>query len=50
MREFGIVQRRVTVFCDNQIAIHLSKHQGYHERTKHIDVKLYFVRDVTENC
>lgn len=48
LSEFGIVQDKVTVFCDNQSAIHLSKHQGYHERTKHIDVKLYFVRDLTE--
>lgn len=48
LKKFSAVQKRVTVFCDNQSAIHLSKHQGYHERTKHIDVELYFVRDVTE--
>lgn len=48
LKEFRVVQKRVTVFCDNQSSIHLSKHQGYHKRTKHIDVKLYFVRNVTE--
>ena len=32
--------------CDSQSTIHLSKNQLYHERTKHIDVRLHFVRDV----
>ena len=26
-------------------AIHLIKNQIYHERTKHIDVRLHFIRD-----
>ncbi|KAL3505152.1 hypothetical protein ACH5RR_034993 [Cinchona calisaya] len=34
-----------TVYCDSQSAICLTKDQIYHERTKHIDVKFYFVRD-----
>ncbi|CAM8987460.1 unnamed protein product [Rhodiola kirilowii] len=34
--------------CDSQGAIHLSKHQVFHERSKHIDVKLHFVREVIE--
>lgn len=44
--ELGIQQNSVVNFCDNQSAIHLTKHQVYHERSKHIDVKLHFVRDV----
>lgn len=48
LEEFAIFQEQVTIFCDNQSAIHLSKHQGYHERNKHIDVKLYFLRDMIE--
>ena len=35
-----------TVFRDNQSALHLSKNQLHHERTKHIDIKFYFVRDL----
>jgi len=31
--------------CDNSSAIQLSKNQVYHERTKHIDVKLHFIRE-----
>nr|CAD1837441.1 unnamed protein product [Ananas comosus var. bracteatus] len=34
------------VYSDSQSAIHLSKDQMFHERTKHIDVKFHFVRDV----
>lgn len=30
--------------CDSQSAICLSKNQTYHERTKHIDIKLHFIR------
>ncbi|OAE27126.1 hypothetical protein AXG93_3984s1010 [Marchantia polymorpha subsp. ruderalis] len=44
--ELGIVQNEVKFFCDNQSAIHLIKNQMFHESTKHIDVKLHFIRDV----
>ncbi|KAE8715970.1 hypothetical protein F3Y22_tig00110156pilonHSYRG00076 [Hibiscus syriacus] len=46
VEELGIQQKVVTVFCDNQSTIHLKKNQVFHERSKHIDVKLHFVRDV----
>ena len=35
--------------CDNQSALHLAKNQVYHERSKHIDIRLHFVRDVIES-
>ena len=34
------------VYCGSQVAIHLSKNSAFHERTKHIDVRLHFVRDI----
>ncbi|KAG8498939.1 hypothetical protein CXB51_005359 [Gossypium anomalum] len=34
------------VFCDSQSAIFLTKDQMFHERTKHIDVRYHFVRDI----
>lgn len=46
LEEFGIEQDQVSVHRDNQRAIHLTKHQ--HERCKHIDIKLHFVRDIAE--
>ena len=47
--DLGIHQPRVTIHCDSQSAIHLANHQTYHERTKHIDVRFHFIRDVIES-
>lgn len=35
----------ITTFCYSQSAIHLTKNQMYHERTKYIDVKLHFIQE-----
>lgn len=45
VEEPGFHQIEVTVMCDNQSTIPLSHNQQYHERSKHIDVKLHFVRE-----
>jgi len=34
--------------CDSMSAIYLAKIQVYHARTKHIDVRFYFVREILE--
>ncbi|XP_073154038.1 secreted RxLR effector protein 161-like [Henckelia pumila] len=44
--EMGFEKKGVTIFCDSQSAIHLSKNSFFHERTNHIDVRLHFVRDI----
>ena len=44
--ELGINGNSVKLFCDSQSAIHLSKNTMFHERTKHIDVRLHFIRDI----
>ena len=36
----------INLFCDSQSAICLTKNQMFHKRTKHIDVKYHYVRDV----
>jgi hypothetical protein len=36
----------INLFCDSQSAIYLTKDQIFHERTKHIDVKYHYVRDI----
>jgi hypothetical protein len=33
-------------FFDSQSAIYLTKDQIFHERTKHIDIKYHYVREV----
>jgi len=41
--DLGLQQDETVVFCDSQSAIHLTKNQMYHERTKHIDVRYHFL-------
>ena len=45
LNELWLNQKTIQVFYDNQSAIHLVKNQMYHEKTKHIDVKLQFIID-----
>ncbi|GKV08223.1 hypothetical protein SLEP1_g19888 [Rubroshorea leprosula] len=47
--DLGVEQNEMMVFCDNQSAIHLTKNTMYHERTKHIQVRYHFVREVISN-
>lgn len=42
IREFGIQHEYVSIMCDSQSALHLAKHQVFHERSN-IDVRFYFV-------
>ena len=47
--EFGVEQKSVAVHCDNSGALCLARHQMFHERSKHIDVRLHFIRDEVES-
>ncbi|KAL4272870.1 hypothetical protein GQ457_13G029760 [Hibiscus cannabinus] len=48
MEDLGVVQSHISLYCDSQSAIHLAKNQVYHSRTKHIDVRYHFVREIFE--
>jgi len=39
----------ISVYCDNNGAINLSKNNVYHGRTKHIDIQHHFVREAVKN-
>ena len=43
---FGIQQDSVGVFSDSQSATFFTKNQMFHEKGKHIDIWLHFVRDM----
>lgn len=45
MGELGVKQKTVTVYCDSSRALHLYKNPTHHERTKHIDIKIHFIRN-----
>ncbi|KAE8694724.1 hypothetical protein F3Y22_tig00110777pilonHSYRG00394 [Hibiscus syriacus] len=46
VKELGVQQGGVQLFCDNQSTIHLAKNQVYHARTKHIDVHFHKIREL----
>lgn len=48
MHENGFLDGIVTLFSDCQSAIQLCKNQVFHDRTKHIDVRFHYIRDVVE--
>ena len=39
----------MTLFCDNLSAINISKNPIQHSRTKHIDIRHHFIRDLVED-
>ena len=49
LQDIGRHQSKPTLlFCDNQSAIKLVRNPQFHQRTKHIDVKFHFIRDLQE--
>lgn len=44
-----IQSKSTTVFCDNRSAIKLSKNPVMHGRSKHIDVRFHFLRELTKD-
>lgn len=39
----------VTMFCDNSSTIKLAKNPVFHGRSKHIDVRFHFLRNLTKD-
>ncbi|KAJ4772132.1 polyprotein [Rhynchospora pubera] len=39
-------QQSTTILCDNQSAIAMTKNPGFHGRTKHIDIRVHFIREL----
>ncbi|GKC77542.1 retrotransposon protein, putative, ty1-copia subclass, partial [Tanacetum coccineum] len=48
LEELSVELNSVAVNCDYQGAIHLSRNHVFHERTKHINVRYHFIREVLE--
>ncbi|KAI9195308.1 hypothetical protein LWI28_013690 [Acer negundo] len=47
--DYGFNQGTLTLFCDNMSAINISKNPVQHSRTKHIDIRHHFIRELAEN-
>jgi hypothetical protein len=42
---FDQIPESTIIYCDNQSCIRLSEQLVFHERSKHIEIKYYFIRD-----
>ncbi|GAU21703.1 hypothetical protein TSUD_242750, partial [Trifolium subterraneum] len=48
LKEYNVEQDVMTLFCDNLSATNISKNPIQHGRTKHIDIRHKFIRDLDE--
>ena len=49
LEELGLKEEKYVVYSDSQRAIHLFKNSTFHSRSKHIDVRYHWIRDVLES-
>ena len=48
LSDYGISQDTMVVYCDNSSTIDISKNLVQHSKTKHIEIKYHFIRDLVE--
>ena len=46
LHDYGIPQNTMCVFYDNTSAINLSKNPVQHSKSKHIEIRYHFIRDL----
>ena len=49
LHDYGIPQEMMSVFYDNTSAINLSKNPVQHSKSKHIEIRYHFIRDLVED-
>ncbi|MCO5614198.1 hypothetical protein L7F22_068478 [Adiantum nelumboides] len=49
VRDLGIVGEIAVLHCDSQSAIQLARNPVIHAKTKHVDIRYHFIRDVLED-
>ena len=46
LEELNLLKQNITVYYDGQSSIYVCKNHVFHKRSKHINVKYYFIRDL----
>jgi len=49
LNDFGILLNHIPLLCDNTSAINLTKNSVMHSRTKHIEIRLHFLKEHISN-
>ena len=49
LHDYGICQEHLTIYCNNTSAINISKNPVQHSRTKHIEIRHHFIRELIED-
>ncbi|WJX73238.1 hypothetical protein P8452_57046 [Trifolium repens] len=49
LKEYDMEQDVITLYCDNLSVIYISKNPVQHSKTKHIDIRHHFIRDLVES-
>jgi hypothetical protein len=48
--ELGFIQKQASViYCDNQAAVAISKHDSMHDKSKHFDIAWHWIREAINN-
>ena len=49
LHDYGIRQEHLTIFCDNTSAINIFKNPIQYSRTKHIEIRHHFIRELVKD-
>ena len=49
LHDYGICQKHLTIYCDNTSAINISKSPIQHFRTKHIEIRHHFIKELIKD-
>ena len=47
--DYGFCQEHLTIYCDNTSAINISKNPVQQSRSKHIEIRHHFIRELVED-
>jgi hypothetical protein len=45
---FDLEMRETTILCDNQSCIKMTENHVFHDRSKHIEIRYHFIRDMVQ--